>query len=93
VPVPFSRLKAKWRQDPEFVAAYEHVAQEMRLAFQIAEARRRAGLTQQELAERIQTKQSVVARWESGRQKPSTRNLERIAKATGSRLIQVLEPA
>jgi transcriptional regulator with XRE-family HTH domain len=34
----------------------------------------------------MRTKQAVIARLESGRVKPSTRTLERIAKATGHRL-------
>jgi transcriptional regulator with XRE-family HTH domain len=50
------------------------------------EARNRAGLTQSEVARRIKTSQSVVARLESGASMPSTRTLQRFAKATGSRL-------
>ncbi|MGH8585945.1 MAG: helix-turn-helix domain-containing protein [Gammaproteobacteria bacterium] len=53
------------------------------------EARSRAGLTQDELAKRMGTTQPVVARLESGRIRPSTRTLERLARATGSRLIFV----
>lgn len=37
----------------------------------IKEARRRAGLTQQELAQKMATTQSVIARWESGRRSPT----------------------
>lgn len=37
----------------------------------IKEARKRAGLTQQELAQRLSTTQSVIARWESGRRSPT----------------------
>jgi transcriptional regulator with XRE-family HTH domain len=50
------------------------------------DARQRAGLTQNELAKRIKTTQSVIARLESGRSLPSGRTLQRYAKATGSRL-------
>jgi transcriptional regulator with XRE-family HTH domain len=50
------------------------------------EARARAGLTQQQLAERMHTTQAVIARLESGRVKSSTRTLERLATATGLRL-------
>jgi ribosome-binding protein aMBF1 (putative translation factor) len=41
------------------------------------EARAHAGLTQEQLAERMHTTQAVIARLESGRVKPSTRTLER----------------
>ena len=55
------------------------------VARMVIEARRRPALTQAELAERMETTQSVVARLESGRIHPSTRTLERIARATGTR--------
>jgi len=50
------------------------------------EARTRAGLTQDELASRMETSGTVIARLESGRGLPSTRTLKRFAAATGSRL-------
>lgn len=46
-----------------------------------------------ELAERMETTQSVVARLESGRVQPSTRTLEKIARATGTRLRISFDPA
>jgi len=55
-------------------------------------ARTRAGLTQEQLAARLETKQSVIARLESGRVKPSTRTHERIAQATGHKLRITFEP-
>jgi transcriptional regulator with XRE-family HTH domain len=50
-------------------------------------------LTQEQVAERMHTTRTVIARLESGRGKPSTRTLERFAEATGSRLRIILEPA
>lgn len=55
-------------------------------------ARAFAGLTQEQLAERMDTKQSVIARLESGRSSPSIKTLGRIAAATGTRLIIAFEP-
>lgn len=52
----------------------------------LIDARTRAGLSQAELAVRMQTTQAAVARLESGRAPPSMLMLERIARATGSRL-------
>ena len=40
----------------------------------------------------MKTTQSVVARLESGRAKPSTQTLERVAAATGTRLKIIFEP-
>ena len=58
----------------------------MRASLLIREARRRAGLTQKQLAERLETSQSVIARWESGRARPSLENLDRIVRACGLEL-------
>ena len=63
------------------------------LARVLIEARARAGLTQTQLAERMRTTQSVIARLQSGRGRPSTATLERLARATGSRLKITFEPA
>jgi ribosome-binding protein aMBF1 (putative translation factor) len=49
-------------------------------------------LTQEELARRMNTTQTVIARLESGRVMPSTRTLERFARATGHRLRFPFEP-
>jgi transcriptional regulator with XRE-family HTH domain len=43
-------------------------------------------MTQEQVAEAMGTTQAVIARLESGRVLPSTRTLERFAKATRTRL-------
>ena len=49
-------------------------------------ARRRAGLTQRQLAERAGTSQAMVARIEGGRQAPSLSTLRRLTDACGSHI-------
>ncbi|MGI8535945.1 MAG: helix-turn-helix domain-containing protein [Mycobacteriales bacterium] len=49
----------------------------------ILEARKRAGLTQRELAERAGTTQSSIARWESARSEPSFANVVRLLRLCG----------
>jgi ribosome-binding protein aMBF1 (putative translation factor) len=85
-------LHEKWSGDADYRAAHEDLEQEFALAEAIAEARARAGLTQEEVARRMQTTQSNVARMEAGRTMPSTRTLERFAKAVGARLKISFEP-
>ena len=85
-------LHEKWMKDPEYRAAYDALEGEFALASALIEARARAGLTQEELAKRMETTQSVVARLEGGRTRPSTRTLEKIARATGTRLKISFEP-
>ncbi len=58
----------------------------------VREARRRAGLTQRELAERAGTTQSAVARLESGRTSPSFDQVLRLVKLCGFRLDVALDP-
>ena len=58
----------------------------------IRRARRRAGISQAELARRLATKQPVVARWESGRRTPSLETVARAVEACGLALdIAVVE--
>ena len=52
----------------------------------LTSARRRAGLTQRELARRARTSQSVVARIENGAASPSFRTLERLVQCAGFEL-------
>ena len=49
----------------------------------ILKARRAAGLTQDELAERVGVRAGTILRWENGHQEPRGRRLQVIADATG----------
>jgi ribosome-binding protein aMBF1 (putative translation factor) len=84
--IPLKEAIAQWREDPEYVAAYDSLEKEFTLSAEIIGARAKAGLSQAELAERMATSQSAIARLESGRVRPSVRTLERLAAATGTRL-------
>ena len=77
-------LHERWSREPGYREAYEQLGPEVALA--LVEARTHAGLTQAELAGRLETTQSAGARMESGRTPPSTRTLEKVARATGTRL-------
>jgi transcriptional regulator with XRE-family HTH domain len=79
-------LHAGWMADPIYRNAYDALEEEFSFARTLIEARMKAGLTQEQLAERMDTSQSTIARLESGRAIPSARTLTRFAKATGTRL-------
>lgn len=87
-----SELHRRWTKNPKYATAYAALGQEFQIARALIEARTRAGLSQTELARRMKTSQSYVARIEGGTVKPSTAALERLAKATGSRLRITFEP-
>jgi len=90
--VTIDELKAEVLQDPEIQAEYERLRPEFELAETIIAARTAQGLTQAELAARMKTSQSYIARLESGRVLPSMRTWKRLAAATGTRPKVTLEP-
>ena len=85
-------LKAQLLKDPHVRKEYGALEEEFALIVEVARARMRSGLSQAQLAKRMNTTQSTVARLESGRGQPSTRTLTRFAKATGHRLKISFEP-
>ena len=86
-------LHDRWSKDADYREAYDRPGPEFELAQALVEARTQAGMTQAELAAGMKTTQSAVARIESGRVPPSTRTLERVARATGTRLRIQFDPA
>ena len=79
------KLKARLLANPKVKAEYEALAPEFEIAAELLRARLRAGLSQAELAERMGTSQSTIARLENGHTLPSTKTLLRYAEATGSK--------
>ena len=59
--VPFGKVAEKWRADPDFPSEYDALEEEFALAAAVIKARADAGLTQEELANRMGTTQSVIA--------------------------------
>jgi ribosome-binding protein aMBF1 (putative translation factor) len=90
--IPVEEAFKEWRKDPEYVAAYDALEEEFALASALIKARADAHLTQEQVAAAMGTTQAFVARLESGRVLPSTRTLERFAKATHTRLRISFEP-
>ena len=82
----FDAWKAKQLKNPEFKAAYDALEEEFALASELIGARARAKLSQEEVARRMGTSQSAVARMESGRSLPSTTSLIKYAKAVGHKV-------
>jgi ribosome-binding protein aMBF1 (putative translation factor) len=81
-----STLHAKWLKDAKYRKEFDALEEEFELASAMIAARSRAGLTQDQLALRMKTTQSTIARLESGKTMPSGRTLQNFAAATGSKL-------
>ena len=81
-----------YASDAAYREAYDDLEEEYALIAALTEARTRANLSQAQLADRMNTTQTAIARLESGNSMPSTRTLRKIARATGCRLRIVFEP-
>ncbi|HBA87407.1 MAG TPA: transcriptional regulator [Geobacter sp.] len=81
-----SVVKEELLKDEEFRAEFVELEDEFALASQLIEARKKAHLTQDEVAKRMGTTQSVVARLESGHPLPSLRSLKRYAQAVNGKV-------
>jgi len=81
-----------WRRDPTYVAAYDALEDEFALAAALIDARGRAGLSQAEVAKKMDTSQPAIARLEGGKGNPSLATLRRFARVTGTRLTIAFEP-
>ncbi len=84
--ISFKKVRDEWMKDPAFRAEYERLAPEFALARALIKARTNAKLTQAQVAKRMGTTQSVVARIESGQNAPNLRTLEKYAEAVGRRI-------
>jgi len=84
--------KKKLLKDPEFRAEYEALEPEYRLAAALIRLRLAKGLTQEELARLMNTKQESIARLESGSSLPSLSTVKRLADALDAELEINLRP-
>jgi DNA-binding XRE family transcriptional regulator len=90
--IPVQEAFQKWDNDPAFKAEFDSLESEFTLAAALIKARDAAHMTQEDVARAMGTSQEAIARLESGRSQPSTRTLQRFAKATGMRLRISFEP-
>jgi len=86
-------LKRELLADAGTRAEYEAMADEYAIARELIAARARAGMSQGEVAQRMGTTQSVVARLESGKRPPSMRTVQRFAQAVGGHVVLRIEGA
>jgi transcriptional regulator with XRE-family HTH domain len=85
---PLKRFKARALARPDVKKSYDDVAEEFAFLDEVLKARAESGLTQAEVAARVGTTQSAIARLESvePRHSPSIATLQKYAKALGYKL-------
>lgn len=89
----WGKLRAERAQTSEYQAAYARAERRYRFAEQVRAAREAAGVTQAELARRIGTTQSAIARLELAGTDPKLDTMERIGRALGVELVIEFRPA
>lgn len=84
--------KKRLLKDPEFRVEYEALEPEYRLASALIRLRLAKGLTQEQLAKLLNTKQESIARLESGNSLPSLSTVKKVAEALDAELEINLQP-
>ena len=82
----FETHKKLLMKNPKFRKEYEESRLEYEIARAVIRARIEKGLTQKQLAEKLNTKQSVISRVESANTTPSLSLLKRLAQALNTSL-------
>ena len=83
----FQEIKKQLLKDKKVRKAYDELGPEFALIRMIIKKRLDKGFTQAKLAKKIGTKQSAIARLESGAYNPTVIFLEKVAKALDARLV------
>ncbi len=78
--------KKRLMKDPEFRKEYEGLEPEYKLASAMIRLRLAKGLTQEQLADLLNTKQESIARLERGRSLPSLSTVKKVATALDAEL-------
>jgi len=80
----FEDFKRESLKDPEIKREYDKLGPEFELINKIIEARIQKKLTQKDIATRMGTKQSSLARLESGKCNPTINFVQKLATALGT---------
>ena len=77
----FDYYLAQQLKNPKLKRYYDEYGKQLEIAYQILQLRKKKKMSQAELAKRIKTTQSNIARIEAGKQNLTTQTLQEIAKA------------
>ncbi len=84
-------IEERKKGDPEFAESYDFGYEEFKIGLMIKELRLREGLTQEELARRLNTKKSVISRMENHSEDIRLSTLGKVAEVFGKKLQIVIE--
>jgi DNA-binding XRE family transcriptional regulator len=84
--ISLQELHNKWLKGKAYRKAYEDLELEFSLISALIDYRLRKGMTQKELAEKVGTRQSSIARFESGTYNPTLAFVQKIANAVDAKI-------
>jgi DNA-binding XRE family transcriptional regulator len=90
--IDFNDVKKKLLADPEVAQEYQLYKAEYDIARALIQARIKAGLTQGDVAKRMHTSQSQIARLESGAHFPSFQTIHKYAQAVNREIKIAIQP-
>ena len=76
-------ISKRKKKDPDFAKGFEEGYKEFRIGILLKEAREQAGLTQEQLAEMINTKKTAISRIENHAQDIKLSTIQKVARALG----------
>ena len=80
-------INKRKKTDPEFANGFEAGYEQFKIGVMLKIAREEAGLTQEQLAEKLQTKKSAISRIENHAEDIKLSTLEKFAQALGKKLL------
>ena len=80
-------LKKELLENKEVAREYKNLEPRYLIISKLIEARNKMGLTQKDVAEKIGTRQSAIARFESGLANPTLSFLEKLTTAINAKII------
>jgi len=76
-------IRKRKKADPEFARGFEAGYRDLEIGVLLRQAREEAGLTQEQLADRINTKKAAISRLENHAEDIKLSTLQRVAHALG----------
>ena len=80
-------INKRKQSDPEFAKGFESGYEQFKIGVMLKIAREEAGLTQEQLAKKLQTKKSAISRIENHAEDIKLSTLEKFAQALGKKLL------
>jgi HTH-type transcriptional regulator/antitoxin HipB len=79
-------IKKRKKTDPDFAKGFDEGYREFKIGVILRQARKEAGLTQEELADRVGTRKTAISRIENHAEDIKLSTIRKVAKALGKNL-------